>query len=177
MQTEAIAGLIDQRKQFLRFVENRVSSHALAEDIIQAAYIRAMEKASTLHKDESAVAWFYRILRNAVIDHYRHRAAEDRALEQWAKDLITEIQPDATTRQIVCQCIDNVLSTLKPAYSEIIRDVDLAENSIDSFAKKSGITPANASVRAHRARQALKKQLIQTCRTCAKHGCIDCTCP
>jgi RNA polymerase sigma-70 factor (ECF subfamily) len=177
MQTESIIGLVDQRKQFLRFVENRVGSHAIAEDIIQSAYIRAMENASTLHKDESAVAWFYRILRNAVIDHYRHRAAEDRALEQWAKDLITETQPDAATRQIVCQCIDNVLSTLKPSYSEIIRDVDLSENSIDSFAKKTGITPGNASVRAHRARQALKKQLIQTCRTCAKDGCIDCTCP
>lgn len=177
MQTEAMTGLIDQRKQFLRFVENRVNSHAIAEDIIQAAYIRAMEKASTLQNDESAVAWFYRILRNAVIDHYRHRAAEDRALEQWAKDLITETQPDTAMQTIVCQCIDNVLSTLKPAYSEIIREVDLAENSIDSFAKKSGISSGNASVRAHRARQALKKQLIQTCRTCAKHGCIDCTCP
>lgn len=177
MQTEAIAGLVDQRKQFLRFVENRVRSHTIAEDIIQAAYIRAMEKASTLHKDESAVAWFYRILRNAVIDHYRHRAAEDRALEQWAKDLITETQTDSTTQQIVCECINNVLSTLKPAYRDIIREVDLAESSIDSFAKKSGITPGNASVRAHRARQALKKQLIQTCRTCAKHGCVDCTCP
>lgn len=177
MQTEAIAGLVDQRKQFLRFVEGRVNSRAAAEDIIQAAYIRAMEKASTLHKDESAVAWFYRILRNAVIDHYRHRAAEDRALEQWAKDLITEVQPDAATQSIVCQCIDNVLSTLKPAYSQIIREVDLSETSIESFARRTGITPGNASVRAHRARQALKKQLILTCRTCAKHGCVDCTCP
>ena len=177
MPTEAIASLIDQRKQFLRFVEGRVNSRAVAEDIIQAAYIRAMEKASTLQQNESAVAWFYRILRNAVIDHYRHRAAEDRALEQWAKELITEVHPDADTRSIVCQCIDNVLSTLKPAYSEIIREVDLAETSIESFAGKKGITAGNASVRAHRARQALKKQLILTCRTCAKHGCIDCTCP
>lgn len=177
MSSEAIHGLIDQRKQFLRFVENRVSSHAIAEDIIQAAYIRAMEKASTLHKDDSAVAWFYRILRNAVIDHYRHRAAEDRALEQWAKDLITETQPDSATQKIVCHCIKNILSTLKPTYSEVIREVDLGEGSIETFARKSGITPGNAAVRAHRARQALKKQLIQTCRTCAKHGCIDCTCP
>jgi RNA polymerase sigma-70 factor (ECF subfamily) len=154
-----------------------VGSRAIAEDIIQAAYVRAMEKANTLQKDESAIAWFYRILRNAVIDHYRHRAAEDHALEQWANDLITETQPDATIRNIVCECIDSVLSTLTPSYSEIIREVDLAENSIDSFARKAGITPGNASVRAHRARQALKKRLIQTCRTCAMHGCIDCTCP
>src|SRR5580698_7935976 len=87
MTPTAITGLLDQRRQFLQFVERRVGTRATAEDIIQAAYIRAMEQAATLRSDESAVAWFYRILRNAVIDHYRHRAAEDRALEQWARDL------------------------------------------------------------------------------------------
>jgi RNA polymerase sigma factor (sigma-70 family) len=176
MTATAINSLLDQRRQFLQFVERRVGTRAVAEDIIQAAYIRAMEQAATLRSDESAVAWFYRILRNAVIDHYRHRAAEDRALEQWAKDLAIEAQFDAPTQQIVCQCINNVLDKLKPAYSEIIREVDLTENTLESFAKKSGITAGNAAVRAHRARQALKKQLILTCRTCAKHGCIDCTC-
>jgi RNA polymerase sigma factor (sigma-70 family) len=176
MTATAITGLLDQRRQFLQFVERRVGTRATAEDIIQAAYVRAMEQASTLRSDESAVAWFYRILRNAVIDHYRHRAAEDRALEKWAKDLAIETQFDATTHQIVCQCINNVLDKLKPAYSEIIREVDLTEGTLESFAKRSGITPGNAAVRAHRARQALKKQLILTCRTCAKHGCIDCTC-
>jgi len=174
--TEAIAGLIDQRTQFLRFVEHRVGSHAIAEDIIQAAYIRAIEKASTLQKDESATAWFYRILRNAVIDHYRRRAAEDRALEQWAKELITEIQPDESIHNIVCQCIESVLTDLRPQYSEIIRSVDLDENSLDSFAAAAGITPGNAAVRVHRARQALKKQLALTCGTCAEHRCVDCTC-
>jgi RNA polymerase sigma factor (sigma-70 family) len=176
MTATAITGLLDQRRQFLQFVERRVGTRATAEDIIQAAYVRAMEQASTLRSDESAVAWFYRILRNAVIDHYRHRAAEDRALEKWAKDLAIETQFDAPTHQIVCQCINNVLDKLKPAYSEIIREVDLTEGTFESFAKRSGITPGNAAVRAHRARQALKKQLILTCRTCAKHGCIDCTC-
>ena len=176
MTATTINSLLDQRRQFLQFVERRVGTRAVAEDIIQAAYIRAMEQAATLRSDESAVAWFYRILRNAVIDHCRHRAAEDRALEQWAKDLAIEAQFDAPTQQIVCQCINNVLDKLKPAYSEIIREVDLTENTLESFAKKSGITAGNAAVRAHRARQALKKQLILTCRTCAKHGCIDCTC-
>lgn len=180
MTANAITSLISQRKQFLQFVERRVSTRATAEDIIQAAYIRAMEKAPTLRDSESAVAWFYRILRNAVIDHYRKRAAEDRALEKWAHDLAIESEPDPSTHNIVCQCINNVLSTLKPAYSEIIREVDLADDeakaSLESFAKKSGITSANAAVRAHRARQALKRKLILTCRTCAKHGCIDCTC-
>ncbi len=181
MTAEALNGLINQRKQFLQFVQRRVSTRATAEDIVQAAYIRAMERASDLRSDESAVAWFYRILRNAVIDHYRRRGTEDRALEQWAKDLATETQADASTHTIVCQCIHSVLSTMKSAYSQIIRELDLSEaepkTTLETFAKELGITPGNAAVRAHRARQALKKQLILTCRTCAKHGCIDCSCP
>jgi RNA polymerase sigma factor (sigma-70 family) len=175
MQTEAIANLVLQRSQFLRFVQRRVESPATAEDIIQSAYIRAIEQAPTLRAEESAAAWFYRILRNAVIDHYRHRAAEDRALERWAQDL-TEAAPDPQTHEIVCECIAEVLLTMKPAYSEILRSVDLADATLDTFAKNVGITAGNAAVRIHRARQALKKQLTQICGTCAKHGCINCTC-
>jgi RNA polymerase sigma-70 factor (ECF subfamily) len=176
MQTEAIANLVLQRSQFLRFVQRRVDSPATAEDIIQSAYIRVMEQASTLRSEESAAAWFYRILRNAVIDHYRHRAAEDRALERWAQDLATEAAPDPQTHEIVCECIHEVLLTMKPAYSEILRTVDLAETTLDTFARQTGITAGNAAVRVHRARQALKKQLTLVCGTCARHGCINCTC-
>jgi len=176
MQTKAIDDLILQRSRFLQFVKGRVDTPSTAEDILQSAYVRAMEKSSTLNNDESAVAWFYRILRNAVIDHYRHRAAEDRALERWANDLITETPPDEGTQNIVCQCIKQVLPALKPQYSEIIRGVDLGENTLETFAKSAGITPGNAAVRVHRARQALKKQLALTCGTCAEHRCIDCTC-
>jgi RNA polymerase sigma factor (sigma-70 family) len=175
MPTEAIANLVLQRSQFLRFVQRRVESPATAEDIIQSAYIRAIEQAPTLREQESAAAWFYRILRNAVIDHYRHRAAEDRALERWAQDL-TEAAPDPQTHEIVCECITEAILTMKPAYSEILRSVDLADTTLDTFAKKVGITAGNAAVRIHRARQALKKQLTQICGTCAKHGCINCTC-
>ena len=176
MQSEAIDSLILQRSQFLRFVQRRVDSPATAEDIIQSAYIRAIEQAPALRKEGSAVAWFYRILRNAVIDHYRHRSAEDRALERWAQDLATETTPNPQTQEIVCECILEALGTMKPAYSEILRSVDLADTTLDIFAKKIGITTGNATVRVHRARRALKKQLTLICGTCAKHGCINCTC-
>jgi RNA polymerase sigma-70 factor (ECF subfamily) len=31
-------------------------------------------------------------------------------------------------------------------------------------------------VRLHRARRALGRQLTLSCRTCAEHGCFDCSC-
>jgi RNA polymerase sigma factor (sigma-70 family) len=176
MTTTAISDLTLQRKQFLGFLLRRVESLATAEDILQSAYTRAIEQSPALRSEESAVAWFYRILRNAVIDHYRHRAAEDRALERWAQELATETEPDPQTHEIVCECIGDVLRSMKPAYSEIIRDVDLEGSSLQAFAEKANVTATNAAVRVHRARQALKKQLTLVCGACAKHGCIDCTC-
>jgi RNA polymerase sigma factor (sigma-70 family) len=172
----SIADLILQRKQFLHFVRRRVDSIPTAEDILQSAYTRALEQSSTIRSEESAAAWFYRILRNAVIDHYRHRAAEDRALERWASDLATEATPDPQTEAIVCECIDAALLTMKPAYSQVLRDVDLSGTSLQTFATATKITTGNAAVRVHRARQALKKQLTLICGTCSRHGCINCTC-
>ncbi len=180
-KTQAIDDLILQRGKFLQFLRSRVDTVTTAEDILQNAYVRAMEKSSTLHNDESAVAWFYRILRNAVIDHYRHRAAEDRALDRWAQDLIdldqtTQPAPDQVTHDIVCRCIEQVMTTLKPQYNDILRRIDLGGSTLEAFAKSANITTGNAAVRVHRARHALKKQLALTCGTCAEHRCVDCTC-
>ena len=168
--------LLAQRREFLQFLERRVSSASLAEDILQSAYLRALEHAGELSTHESSTAWFYRVLRNAVIDLYRHRQVEDRALSQWAKELETEVAADGLTRDLVCRCIGHVLPTLKPAYAEVLREVDLNEGTLAGFASRHKITSGNATVRVHRARKALKQRLIETCGACALHQCMDCGC-
>jgi len=70
---DTAAGLAEQHGRFLQFLRNRVGDAAAAEDILQAAYLRAIERGAQLRKSESSVAWFYRILRNAVADHYCNR--------------------------------------------------------------------------------------------------------
>lgn len=175
MKTDPIADLTQQRSHFLQFVRRRVESRATAEDILQGAYARALEKSSSLRSGETAVAWFYRILRNAVIDHYRHRAAEDRALNRWMQDL-PEGGPEPKTDKDICECIGGVLATLRPAYGNILRQVDLDGKPLDFFAKNNSITAGNAAVRVHRARQAFKKQLMKVCGTCSKDACLNCTC-
>jgi arsenate reductase len=47
--------------------------------VLQEAFARSLDKVP-LGSEESAVAWFYRVLRNAVLDHYRRAGASDRAL-------------------------------------------------------------------------------------------------
>jgi RNA polymerase sigma-70 factor (ECF subfamily) len=169
--------LLRSHARFLAFLEPRVESRAVAEDILQEAFARALTRGDSLRSDESASAWFYRMLRNALIDHYRHRGAERRALD--AAELEPErpnAETDTALMNTVCACMHDLLDTLKPEYADALRQVDLCEQSLADYARQTGITPNNASVRLHRAREALHKRLITSCGTCTAHGCLDCHC-
>jgi|SRR5579863_6368478 len=168
--------LLTLRQRFLAFLERRVNDRVVAEDILQGAYVRALEGKGRLRADESAVAWFYRILRNAVIDHYRRRTTEGAALERWGRELEYATTPEPQLEETVCQCIAGALEVIAPTYAELLREVDLKEGSLTAYAAAQLITPATAAVRAHRARRALRKQLIRCCGTCAEHGCVECRC-
>jgi RNA polymerase sigma-70 factor (ECF subfamily) len=127
-------------------------------------------------QDEKVVAWFYRVLRNSLIDHYRHRSSKARALEAWGREFAGSHEPDPELRQEICQCVAGLLATLKPEYRDALRIVDMEEGKLSDLAQQSGITPENAAVRIHRARKALRRQVEQACGTCAEHGCFDCQC-
>jgi RNA polymerase sigma factor (sigma-70 family) len=176
MTESTFDSLLELRRRFLIFLERRVDDRAIAEDILQAAYLRALAAKGRLREDESAVAWFYRILRNAVIDHYRRRTTEGSALERWARELDSAPAPEPHLQETTCQCIAGALEVIAPAYADLVREVDLGEGSLAHYASVQGITPGNAAVRAHRARATLRKQLIRCCGTCAEHGCVECTC-
>jgi len=173
---EAIQRLVDHHRQFLAFLQTRVESRAAAEDILQSAFVKGLERGAEVRDEESAVAWFYRVLRNAVIDHYRHRASTERAMEAWGKEFGAHETPDEEVKDEICQCISGLLETLKPEYRDALRTIDIEEGSLNDLAEQAGITSGNAAVRVHRAREALRKQVRVICGSCAEHGCLDCRC-
>ena len=174
---EVVQSLVENHRKFLAFLERRVHSREVAEDILQEAFVRALPRAGQLRDEESVVAWFYRSLRNALVDHYRKQGAEQRAFERVAL-LSDEAAPpvDAELMDTVCACASALVETLKPEYAEAVRRVDLDGASVMAYAEASGISANNASVRLHRARQALRQQVERSCGTCAEHGCLDCHC-
>ena len=171
---ETVADLAKMHARFLQFLRGRVGDPATAEDILQAAYVKAIQHGGELREEESAVAWFYRILRNALIDYYRHNAARSKAMDQWLATWKEDYEPELEAQ--TCACIREVIHDLKPEYRAAIEQVDLAGESVESFARARSMTPNNASVRLHRARTAVAKKLTAVCGTCATHNCIDCTC-
>ena len=173
---EVVATLVDNHRRFLAFVERRVGSREVAEDILQEAFVRGLARAGQLRDDESVVAWFYRALRNALVDHWRRRDVEKRLFEDASAIEGNEPADDQELMRTVCQCAMALLTTLKPEYAEALRRVDLAGVPVNEFAREADVTPNNASVRLFRAREALRRQVEKCCGTCADHGCFDCTC-
>ncbi len=175
---EVMQALVDNHRQFLAFLERRVESRADAEDILQDAFVRGLEKGGQLRDGESAVAWFYRLLRNAVVDHYRRRGAAGRALgrleAEWAD--ASAPPPDVELFDTICRCVLGLVDTLKPEFAQAVRRIELDGVAVKDYAAEAGITANAAGVRVHRARQALRDQVTTCCGTCATHGCFDCTC-
>ncbi|MGK2856944.1 MAG: RNA polymerase sigma factor [Thermoanaerobaculia bacterium] len=176
MNPELTLQLVDNHRQFLAFLDRRLGDRALAEDILQDAFVKSLEKASDARDETSSVAWFYRTLRNAVIDHYRRSGTRNRALESLARELDGASEPPPELRDEICGCVARLASTLKPEYEAAIRRVDVEGAPVQDFAAEAGITPNNASVRVFRAREALRKQVKTSCGTCAEHGCLECSC-
>lgn len=169
--------LLDNHARFLAFLERRVDSRDAAEDILQEAFVRSIGRTELLRSPESAVAWFYRVLRNALVDHYRRQGTQSRAFARLAAEADdTTADPDEELEAVACACVVALVDTLKPEYGAAIRRVDLDGMSVRGYAEEAGITSGNAGVRLHRAREALRRQLARSCGTCLTHGCLDCRC-
>jgi RNA polymerase sigma-70 factor (ECF subfamily) len=168
--------LLENHRAFLRYLEHRVGDRQLAEDILQDAFVKIIDRPDQAPADEGLVPWFYRTLRNAAIDRFRRREAAGRAMEAFARELETHAAPDPATETEICACIGRLAGTLKKEYAEALQVIDVQGTPVKTFAEQRGLSVSNAGVRVFRAREALKKRLVESCGTCAEHGCQNCTC-
>lgn len=176
LNSMALDVLLENHRAFLRYLERRVGDKALAEDILQDAFVKVMDHPDQAPADEAVVPWFYRTLRNAAIDRFRRREAAGRAAEAFARELEIHTAPEPEIEAEICACITRLAGTLKPEYAEALEAIDVQGTPVKAYAEARGLSASNAGVRVFRARAALKKQLIESCGTCAEHGCRSCTC-
>lgn len=164
--------LEEERGRFLAFLTTRLGNATDAEDLLQHAFVKALRHAEELREDTRLNAWFYRILRHAIIDHVRsRRAAADRD-EEWARQVFAD--PESEAR--ICACLNGVIATLRPAHAELIRRVGLDGEPVAAAATALGMTAGNASVLLHRARGELRRRLEVTCGECSESACRNCDC-
>jgi len=165
--------LLEHRARFLSFIHARVGERSTAEDILQSAYTRLLEQPPQIPAGHE-VPWFYRVLRNAVVDRHRRETSEGRRHDAWLADPTRT--PDQRAAGRLCRCTLSALASLKPQYVRIIEQVDLEGRVVTDIARSEGLSPTNAYVRLHRARRQLADRLRTLCRHCADNACADCHC-
>lgn len=170
---DVTAQILAHRQVFKSFLASRVGNEADAEDLLQNGLVKALNRADEVKDGEKAVAWFYQLLRNVVIDHVRSRNAAAKREEAWATDTAT-LAEDADAERHICACFEKMLPTLKPTHADLLRRVELKGESVAHAASALGMTPNNASVTLHRARGELRTRLMDFCGDCQ---CLDnCEC-
>jgi RNA polymerase sigma-70 factor (ECF subfamily) len=170
---DVTAALLAQRHVFKAFLTARVGNEADAEDLLQNGLVKALQRSGEIKDGEKAVAWFYRVLRNVIVDHVRSRTAANRRDDAWATDAITLNEDPEAERQL-CSCFQKLLPTLKPTNAELLRRVELDGQSVSAAAAALGMTANNASVTLHRARTELRGKLMDFCGDCACLNHCDC---
>jgi RNA polymerase sigma-70 factor (ECF subfamily) len=167
--------LLPHREKLLSFIQSKVSDPKLAEDILQDSLLKAIQSLPNLNDDDKILSWFYQIVRNRIVDHYRRNDTESKKMNEYAQE-ITSFCNTKEEEKTVCQCFRGILDELKPEYSELIKEMELGDELPEQISKRLGITRNNLKVRRHRARQQLQNKLEETCGKCAAKGCIECEC-
>lgn len=163
--------LREHRHDFESFVRSRVSSQDV-DDVLQLAAARAVEKAHSLEDHGAVVGWLYQIHRNLITDLHRKHASERRHVDA-AADVpeVTEPVLDES-----CACSISQAKRLRPSYSSILTMVDTEGLQLAEAAKRLQVSKNNATVRLHRARQALKDAMLEHCGVADPRDCASCRC-
>ena len=102
---ETLDTLVGHHRRFLDFLERRVGSRVVAEELFQAAFVKGLERGGDIREG--------RLLRNALVDHWRRRGAERRALERQAVETAHDEVSPPELEQAICQCVYGLIPTLK----------------------------------------------------------------
>lgn len=159
------------RNEFGAFVSARVPAQE-ADDVLQLAALRAIERAETLKEPDRVVAWIYRIHRNLIIDTYRERETELRHIDDEGE--LPEVV--ATVADDPCHCSVIQARSLPSLYASILGLVDTDGLELSEAAVRLDITKNNAAVRLHRARKALRAAMLEHCGVTDPRACADCRC-
>ena len=83
---------------------------------------------------------------------------------------------DTELDELICDCIDILLSTLPHEQANIVRRVDVDGERKEGVAHSLGLSESTIDVRLGCGRQALKERFAEMTRICPKHGLSGCDC-
>ncbi len=137
------------------------------EDIVQTVFMKAYTKLSSYRGDAPFEHWLMRTATFTCYDflrkHQRNREwnATDLSDEEndWLENVGEDNSEKETSQAAAKALVDRLLEGLKPDDRMIITMLDIERKSVKEISELTDFTESNVKVRAHRARDKMKKIL------------------
>jgi RNA polymerase sigma-70 factor (ECF subfamily) len=159
----AVAGA-ELRRVLHAFIARRVSDADTAEDLTQDVLLKAHRSGVEAGSVDDTAAWLYRIARNTLVDHYRHRDRHPRPGELPTDLMALDLdEQGAAARRQIARCLRPMVEDLDPIYRDAITLTDLGGLSQAEAARRAGITGSTMKSRVQRARAQLRDAVAACC--------------
>lgn len=168
-------------KQLKLFILSRVSDDALADDILQDAFIKIHSRIDTLKDNTKIESWIYQITRNTIIDHFRGQKNVSNEIQESIEEF--NESPDNNPHQEVASGLKTMINELPERYRQALLLTEFQGLTQKELAQHLGLSVSGAKSRVQRARQKLKDMLMQCCHfefdrygTIIDYHKIECCC-
>lgn len=154
---DAFAHLVKRyKRQVFRISFRFAQNNAELEDICQEAFMKAYENLKSFRSDAPFEHWLAKITIHVCYDTLRKRRPYSNQELHELKDHASE---ERLTAEEARKFLEWGLARLRPDERLVITLMELEEKTVREIAELTGWSESNVKVKAHRARQALKRIL------------------
>ena len=165
------AALIETYRTTIRplyaFVSRRVGGDtALAEDLVQETWMRALDAWPSRGVPDQPLAWLIRVARNTLVSHFRKSKPE------LVDPAVIDLEPSALseTTHETASAVSWGLAQLRRGHSDVLEAFYFDGKSVKEIAQERSTSERAVEGKLRRARAKLKKKLEKLLRPAASRG-------
>jgi RNA polymerase sigma-70 factor (ECF subfamily) len=147
------------------YVKRRVD-RAQADDVLGEILLRLVQHRTQLADARNPSAWVYRVAANAIADHYRRQAVEQRVFDR-SQDGLTEGvctgDGDGSAARELAACLLPLLRHLPADSAQAVQMTDIEGLTQVAAAQRLGLSVSGMKSRVQRGRARLKATLLHCC--------------
>jgi len=125
-------------------------------------------------RPEKLPAWFFRILKNTLIDEFRKLKRDIEKSKEYQRDVLPDLESQIEEK--LCECVKHLILDLSPEEQLILEKHFFEGKKFQDLSQEFGQSEGTIRVKATRARKKLKELFRDCCNITRFDQTKDCSC-